>query len=282
MIIKCLTENTKSNDNYKTEHGLSLYIESESGNILFDTGQSGLFSENAKKMDVSIEKTEMAIISHGHYDHGGGLKTFFSINSKASVYIHKNAFGDYYSNREDDEKAYIGLDKNMENNPQFVFIEDTSHIKEGLIIFAGADEKYLFPRGNDDLYIMKDNEFENDAFSHEISLIIIENEKAILIAGCAHNGIVNIINKAKSIIGRELDLVIGGFHLHSRANNKSESKERLKLLSEALSKNNTMYFTCHCTGEEAYKELKNSMGNKIAYIRTGEMLDTNTNTKGML
>jgi len=81
MIIKTLVENTALSKNFGSEHGLSLYIEANSHKILFDVGASELFLENAKKLNVDISEVDYLIISHGHYDHGGGLRAFLRENT---------------------------------------------------------------------------------------------------------------------------------------------------------------------------------------------------------
>ena len=77
MIIKTLVENTSISKDFGNEHGLSLYIETNALKILFDVGASELFLKNAEKLGVNITDVDFLVISHGHYDHGGGLKTFF-------------------------------------------------------------------------------------------------------------------------------------------------------------------------------------------------------------
>ena len=92
--MKCtvLVENTSLNEHYRCEHGLSLFIETAGQRILFDTGQSDLFAENAEKLGVDLSQVDFAVISHGHYDHGGGIQKFLDINHSAPVYIHEDAF----------------------------------------------------------------------------------------------------------------------------------------------------------------------------------------------
>ena len=107
MKLKVLSENTTSSEKLGSEHGLSLYIETETHKILFDTGASGLFAENAKKLGVDLTMVDLAVISHGHYDHGGGLKTFLGINNHANIYLHQNAFELHYANRPGGVKAYV-------------------------------------------------------------------------------------------------------------------------------------------------------------------------------
>ena len=102
MKISMLLENTAKNDCFCAEHGLSMYIETDKLNILFDTGAGSLFAENAKQLGVDLADVDVAIISHGHNDHGGGLATFLSLNEKAKVYVTPQAFDRYFndSNKE--------------------------------------------------------------------------------------------------------------------------------------------------------------------------------------
>ena len=91
MKISVLVENTSSEQEILSEHGLSLYIETEEHKILFDTGQSDDFAENSRSMGIDLSKADMVILSHGHYDHGGGLKRFLEINQTAPVYVSRHA-----------------------------------------------------------------------------------------------------------------------------------------------------------------------------------------------
>ena len=110
MLIKTLVENTAISKDFGSEHGLSLYIETKKHKILFDVGASELFLQNAKKLGVNIADVDFLVISHGHYDHGGGLKTFLKENTKAEVFLHRLAFEKHYAIRPNDELEFIGLD----------------------------------------------------------------------------------------------------------------------------------------------------------------------------
>jgi len=113
MRIRVLAENTTASEILCREHGLSLYVETRKHKFLFDTGASALFAENAAKMKIDLSEADFAVISHGHYDHGGGLKTFLNINDKAKVYLHQNAFQPCFDYKPNGSKAYIGLDKTL-------------------------------------------------------------------------------------------------------------------------------------------------------------------------
>ena len=99
MKITVLVENTTSNQKLNVEHGLSLYIETDKHHILFDAGDSNLFLENAKKLNIDLSLVDIFILSHGHHDHGGGLNAFLEINDKANIYVQHHAFSPHFSLR---------------------------------------------------------------------------------------------------------------------------------------------------------------------------------------
>lgn len=268
MRITAFTENTSSRG-LPVEHGLSLYIEKDDGHtILFDMGQSDLFARNAEVLALSVADIDVAVISHGHYDHGGGLGTLLEKNRKAKVYIQKDAFQPHYSLRETGLR-YIGLDKSLQGNERLVFCEEVTHIGNNMTLFANVQGNCCYPVGNKLLF--GPSESENDSFHHEQSLIIEEEDKLVLFAGCAHRGIVNIIHKAEEIAGRTPTHVIAGMHLvKSGMNEKDEDLFINSLASELRAYPETMFHTMHCTGEEQYKKLKSLMGRQIEYLSCGD------------
>ena len=112
MKITSLLENTTTNEQFKVEHGLSLFIETENCKILFDMGQTDLFAENARTLGIDLAEVDSAVLSHGHYDHGGGLAKFLEINDHAPVYISEKVFQPHYNGTE----KYIGLDCRLQGN----------------------------------------------------------------------------------------------------------------------------------------------------------------------
>ena len=123
----------------KPEHGLCIHIETDTFNILFDVGKSDLFIRNAKKLNIDLSDGDILIISHGHFDHGGGLKHFFKINDKAKVFLHRKAVGEYYTKILGLFPYYIGLDKKtIKNNAdRIVFINKETSINENILLIDG-------------------------------------------------------------------------------------------------------------------------------------------------
>ncbi len=270
MKITCLVEDTSKYKLLEAEHGVSFYVEMENHKLLFDVGKTDLFLRNAKLLNIDLTKVDTVIISHGHYDHGGGLLTFMKINPTAKIYISKYAFRDYYSKREEDELAYIGLDQNLKSSKQLIFVENQLKIDQYLTIFSDVSSQDYYPRGNQTLYKKIDGKYENDDFIHEQNLIINEKQNFVLFAGCAHHGIVNIVKKASELLApQKLTSVLGGFHLSSRFPELAETEKNIIEISNILLSYKAMYYTGHCTGIRQYHILKKYMKDHVDYFSVG-------------
>ena len=271
MKIICLAENTSLRPDLGCEHGLSFYIETGGRRLLFDMGAGKLFLENAKVLGVDISSVDLAVISHGHNDHGGGLPVFLSVNDKAKVYVRREAFEEHYSQRKDGVHN-IGLDRQYMTHPQIVLVDETDLAAEdGIRLFAGVKKDRMFPYSNSNLREKDGDEYVPDRFFHEQNMVLTENGKMVLFAGCAHNGILNIMDRCIEVMGREPDLVIGGFHLKSPAVGSVEP-EYLATLAGELKKYKSRFVTCHCTGEECASALHEIMGDQLSSTGSGGVI----------
>lgn len=268
MKITSIIENT-SCKGLPVEHGLSLYIEMHEGKkILFDMGQSNLFAHNAATLSLSIADIDYAVVSHGHYDHGGGLSTFLTENQKANIYIHKEAFRPHYSLRETGLR-HIGLDESFLGNERLVFCEEITRMSNDMILFANVQGNCCNPFGNRLLF--GPSKTENDLFGHEQNLIIEEGNNVVLFAGCAHRGIVNILRKAEEVAGKTPTHVFAGMHLVKSGLSTTEEDAFIANLATELQKyKDTKFYTMHCTGEEQYRKLRSLMDRQIEYMACGD------------
>ncbi len=257
MKITALTENTAKNSCFECEHGLSLYIETDNHKILFDTGQTDIFLHNAEKLAIDLSQIDIAVISHGHYDHTGGLSAFLEINKSAPVYLSRHAFKPYYNGNE----KYIGMDTRLKENPRLIFTGDCTEITDGLSLHSCNQAEKQFELGSFGLNIKVGESFQPDDFRHEQYLLIEENGKKVLISGCSHKGVLNIVKWF------EPDVLIGGFHF-----SKLPLDETLKKYALYLDSFPTLYYTCHCTGKEQYEFMKKHM-NRLHYLSTGKTIE---------
>ena len=256
MKIISLIENTSLNKEMETEHGLSLYIEFKNHKILFDMGQSDMFLRNAKKLGVDLSDVDIAILSHGHYDHGGGLEEFLKINQKAYVYVSKYAFGTYYNGTE----KYIGLNSLLKENERLIMTDGRVELEEGITLFHCNENIKKYDLGSFGLNVKREQKYLPDDFFHEQYLLLEEDGKKVLFSGCSHKGILNIVEWFQP------DVLIGGFHF-----SKLPLDEMLKGYANYLNGFATAYYTCHCTGEKQFLFMKQYM-ERLFYLSTGQSI----------
>ena len=269
MRIICLIENTEGTNGCSYAHGLSFYIETEKHRILLDLGPSGETVENAQKLDIDLRSIDTVILSHGHYDHSGGIVPFSKINDKAAIYIQKPAVGEFYSD-DGDKYRYIGIDKEIPTLQQVRFIEGDYVVDEELSLFVMDERQGDVPSTNISLKEKKDGSYVQDDFRHEQFLILKDDDRKIIFSGCAHNGVLNILKEYKRKTGTEPDAVISGFHLMKNTDYSDDELREIISTAEKLKQYHTMFYTCHCTGMPAYQIMKNIMGDQLEYVHSGD------------
>ena len=251
MKITALTENTAA-CGLPVEHGLSLFIEQDGRALLFDMGQTDLFAQNAARLGVDLAAVDIAVLSHGHYDHGGGLRRFLELNQKAPVYISRHAFESHFNG-----ERYIGLDVSLRDSDRLIFTDGVTKIADGITLYSCSDREKVLDLGSFGLNMKQDGKLVPDDFRHEHYLLLEENGMRVLISGCSHRGIINIMEWFKP------DVLIGGFHF-----NKLPLDGALRSYAETLASYDTDYYTCHCTGVEQFEYMKRFMP-RLNYLSTG-------------
>lgn len=282
MKITAIIENSKieSNSPLLTEAGLALYIETTKNKILFDTGISSKMIHNAKQLGIPLDQVDICIISHGHFDHTGGLMAFLRLNQKANVYIKKGADKQFFFK--------IGFLKKNVSAPSEIFttykdriiwIDKLSQVIEDVFLITDIAQPHPLYGGFRRLLVKEEHQFKQDTFAHElIALIKDSSGKSIAITGCSHNGILNMIDTIKSVFPKEsITAIFGGFHFVGipviKNSMAATSSEVIEIGRQLLTCNIPKIYTMHCTGIKAFNILKGIMGDTLSYFSTGESID---------
>lgn len=230
--ITILYDNYLFSEGLKTDWGFSCIITGTEKTILFDTGtKSDIFFHNVGKLEVNLKDVEIVAISHNHGDHTGGLNSFLGVNNGVTVYLPGSFPQQFFKNVEQKGAKTIGIDKPVEIC------------------------KDVFSTGEMGIQIK------------EQALILNTNKGLIVITGCAHPGIVDIVKRAKDVLNKKIYLVFGGFHLMSKSEN--EVKEIINQFREL---GVMKVGATHCTGDGAIKLFREAYGENFIRMGVGKKI----------
>lgn len=264
MKITVLIENLAYREDLIAEHGLSVHIDTGNKKILFDTGQTSAFADNANKLGINLSDVDYLVISHGHYDHTGGLNKFLAVNPKAEIFISQRALNKKYK-----DSTYIGVPPDIDfPADRTSFVEKPISLTKNLYILGDIKPSKITDTHFNGFYEQHHSEIIPDVFKDELVICLVTDEGIHIVSGCSHNGITNIHLTAKNYFAKPVISLIGGFHLvHS-------SIDQIKELAEYFdSVNLKSIYTGHCTGVNNYYLLKEYSKALVEYIHTGSVID---------
>ncbi len=273
MKVVTLIENSQERRvcaELEAEHGLSFWIERRGGDVwLSDAGQSGASWRNAARLGLDLGRAKALVLSHGHYDHTGGAVEFGTRYAEATIYYQRGALAKLTHG-----ERYIGSDAALGTLANAREIVGEASIGEGVSIFAGARGRRLWPRGNRALSAeIAPGAAAPDEFAHEEYLVVEEEGRRVLFSGCAHNGILNVLERFAELYGGEPDVVIGGFHMMRKEGYAQEDLDGAAETARELRKTSTIYYTGHCTGETPGAILREIMGDQCRFCGVGATIE---------
>jgi len=268
-----MNENTAGLVNFLGEWGLSILVETDEVNILLDTGQSISTTHNADILGIDLSRIDSIVLSHGHFDHTGGLRQVLrQIGKRVEIIAHPDIWAAKYSRRAGKDR-YIGIPfqrQELESlgasfNLTTKSVKITDNIMTTGEIPMVTDYEEIYP----ELVVKEDTGWQPDKLLDDQALIINTEPGLVVILGCAHRGIINTLYYARQLTGvKRVHTVLGGCHLFGA------SQERIRSTIAALKELGVQKLgVSHCTGLPAAAIMAQELGDKFFFNNAGTSIN---------
>ncbi len=266
--ITILVDN-QAGEGLSAEHGLSLLIEVENRRILFDTGQGGALTSNAQKLVIDLEKIDTLVVSHGHYDHTGGISGVYRLTSDIDIYCHPAAILPRYGMSNGQSKplgmpgsALAALDRIPSCKVHWVHKGTDLSRNIGLTGPIPQETDY---EDTGERFFLDPESKRPDFIEDDMALWINTPKGPVVCVGCCHAGLVNTLNHVRRLSGSaRIRAVIGGFHLLLADDLRvGRTIDFLRSLSPEL------IVPCHCTGDRVVQSMQEVLGDRVSAGRSG-------------
>ncbi|MFC1957216.1 MBL fold metallo-hydrolase [Chloroflexota bacterium] len=274
LSITTLSENT-AGGGVLAEWGLSILVETDTVNILLDTGRSISVNHNADILGVDLSKIDKIVLSHSHTDHTGGLREVLrKMRKKVEIIAHPDVWAAKYSRRQGQEDRYVGIPfqrQELESlGASFNLTTESIKITDSIMTTGEVPMVTDFEEIEPNRFFMKeDTGFKPDKLLDDQALVINTEQGLVIILGCAHRGIINTLYHAQQITGvKEIQMVLGGCHLIGA------TEERIWLTIAALKEMVVQKIgVCHCTGLPAAAIMAHELGDSFFFNNAGTRIN---------
>lgn len=270
MRITVLNENLTYKRGLLCEHGLSVLIEEGNSRWLFDTGQTDVFMKNAGQMGVSLKNLDGIVLSHGHYDHCGGLETFLrESGQKVPVYVREEAFEEKYADKGKIQKEEIGIPWKKHSCGDLVTItEKKTSLAPGVWLLGNIPYTEGLEDCSEGMFVLRGGDFEKDPMKDEQMLVFETHRGLMVFAGCSHPGILNCLHYVKaSFPGKKIYGLLAGMHLmHATDERINRTISRLKDYDIEI------LMPVHCTGIRAISRIRENLPEQYKKAECGDVI----------
>ncbi len=267
LIVTVLIENTVNSKGLLAEHGLSFYIQKDGKNFIFDTGQGLGLRNNCRQMRVDLENVSSVILSHGHYDHTGGVGTLLDINPNLTFRSHPDVLNKKYK-VQGKEYIEIGMPEEIKNklSGNIVLNRETTEIEDFIYLSGELPQGHF--KNQEGIFKIWNDGYVEDTFRDEQALYIKTPKGLVVFSGCSHNRIIETLQYIKGITGEKIYVLMGGLHL-----NGLEDEELIKIVGEMEELEVDSFLLCHCTGLKAFCSFKNKFKEKVFPCSVGTKIN---------
>ncbi len=272
--IVTLSENTSGQPDIMGEWGLSILIEADGLNILLDSGKSGIAVQNAEAMGVDLRKIDKIVLSHGHFDHTGGLQAILTkVKHEVEIIAHPDIWAPKYNRRENKPDRYIGIPfqaRVLENlGARFTLSRGPIKIAENVMTTGEISLITDFESIDSNMYIEAPGGWEPDKLADDQAIVLDTKAGLVVVLGCAHRGIINTLYQAQKVTDkRKIFMVLGGCHLIDA------SDERIWQTISGLNELDVRKLAVsHCTGLHASMILAQTYGESFAFNNAGNTIE---------
>lgn len=263
--IKVVVDNSVHKGQLLAEHGLSFWIKINNKEYLFDTGQGLVLENNLKELGIKIGDLNGILLSHGHYDHAGGLKSLLKARPDLKLYGHSDIFLPKYS-----QKSSVQTDRGMnitrDDVQNFIPVNEANEIEPGLWMTGEIELDNREEIMRSDYKLKVNDELKVDKFKDDQAAFIETKAGIVVLLGCSHSGVINTLKQIKKLTeGRRIAAVIGGMHLiHADSERIDAIIDYLKNLDFDL------LAPLHCTGFKAAAKMNSVFKDKVVAGGVGE------------
>lgn len=275
--ITVLCENTVHGLGFLGEHGFAAFIETAGQDILFDTGQGFSLIQNSLRLKKDLKSVSKVVLSHGHVDHTGGLLAFLGVKGACPIVAHPDVFTERFhlmpAAGEEEKPVSVGMPWHKSylttRGAQFEWTREFSEVAPGVFVTGEVPRKTLFELGSPKMLVSHDGAWAQDPFLDDFSMAVKTSRGLVIVLGCAHAGIVNILNHLIDKTGeKRIYAVLGGTHLGLSPDPQLDPT--VKALKEFDIK---VLAVSHCTGQGPVARLASEFGDRFAFGRVGFVLE---------